>query len=236
MQRITEISPAFLARTAAVLGVLEGVASVTGQLRIPNQLVVNADAVTTATNILRNESLFRLGLVLCVLAVAFNISRTVLLYVLFRPVGRIAALLIAFFGLVAIGLQAGGSVVQLPVLVLLKSGRDFGAFNFEQLQSIALLFLRWSGHAFNLYLAFFGFCCILVGYVVYKSTFLPRILGILEMAAGVGYSTYLWPPLANYLYPYNLALGVGELFLGLWLLVFGVNVERWKEQAGSAFG
>jgi hypothetical protein len=57
-------------------------------------------------------------------------------------------------------------------------------------------------------------CCMLVGYVIYKSTFLPRILGVLEMAAGVGYATYLWPPLANYLYPYNLALGVGELALG----------------------
>src|SRR5436853_222962 len=154
------MSPRFLARMAAVLGVLEGVASVNGQLRIPNRLVV-----TTAANILGNESLFRLGLALCVLAVAFNIARTVLLYVLFRPVGRIPVLLVAFFGLVAIALQAGGSLVQLPVLVLLKSGKDFGAFNVEQLQSMALLFLRWSGHAFNLYLAFFGFCCMLLGYL-----------------------------------------------------------------------
>src|SRR6266699_3554630 len=176
-QRITEMSPRFLARMAAVLGVLEGVASVNGQLRIPDRLVVTTDAAATAANILGNESLFRLGLAVCVLAVAFNV---------------------------------------------------------EQLQSMALLFLRWSGHAFNLYLAFFGFCCMLVGYVVYKSTFLPRILGILEVAAGVGYATYLWPPLANYLYPYNLALGVGELALGFWLLVFGVNVERWKEQARAA--
>jgi Domain of unknown function (DUF4386) len=230
-QRITELSPRTLARMAAVLGILEGVASVNGQLRIPERLVVTTDAAATAANILGNESLFRLGLAVCVLAVAFNIARTVLLYVLFRPVGRIVALLMAFFGLVAIALQTGGILVQLPVLVLLKSGKDFGAFNVEQLQSMALLFLRWSGHAFNLYLAFFGFCCILGGYIIYKATFLPRILGVLMAIAGVGYSTYLWPPLANYLYPWNLALGVGELLLGLWLLVFGVNVERWKEQA-----
>jgi len=100
---------------------------------------------------------------------------------------------------------------------------------------MALIFLRWNGAAFNLYLAFFGFCCMLVGYAVYKSTFLPRALGVLEILAGVGYATYLWPPLANYLYPYNLALGVGELLLGLWLLVFGVNVERWKERAAREF-
>jgi hypothetical protein len=231
-RRITEMSPRFLARMAAVLGILEGAASVSGQLRIPGRLVVDTDASATAANILGNESLFRLGVALCLLAVVFNTARTVLSYVLFRPVGRIVALLIAFFGLVTIGLQASGSLVQLPVLVLLKSGKDFAAFNAEQLQSISLLFLRWSGHTFNLYLAFFGLCCILVGYAVYKSTFLPRILGVLEMAAGVGYATYFWPPLASYLSPYNLALGVGELALGFWLLVFGVNVEPWKEQAG----
>src|SRR5207244_11508140 len=120
-QRITEVSPRFLARMAAVLGILEGVASVNGQLRIPGRLVVTTDAAATAANILGHESLFRLGLALCVLAVAFNIARTVPIYVLFRPVGKIAALLVAFFGLVAIALQAGGSLVQLPVLVLLKS-------------------------------------------------------------------------------------------------------------------
>src|SRR5205823_2067733 len=149
--------------------------------------------------------------------------RTVVSYVLFRPVGRTVVLLMAFFGLVAIALQAGSILFELPVLAVLKSEKDFGAFNVEQLQSLALIFLRWNGQASNLYLAFFGFCCMLVGYIVYKSTFLPRILGVLEVVAGMGYSTYLWPPLANYLYPYNLALGVGELALGFWLLVFGVN-------------
>src|SRR5438874_12156288 len=119
-QRVTEMSPRFLARMAAVLGVLEGVASVNGHLRIPNQLVVTTDAAATAANILGNESLFRLGLAVCVLAVAFNSARTVLLYVLFRPVGRIPVLLVAFFGLVAIALQAGGRLVHLPVHVLLQ--------------------------------------------------------------------------------------------------------------------
>ncbi len=231
MGRNREISPRFLARTAVILAVLEGEAQVWGQLRIPGRLVESTDAAATAANILGHESLFRLGLALSVLAVAFNVARTVVSYVLFRPVGRTVALLMASLGLVAIALQAGSVLFELPVLVVLKSGKDFGAFNVEQLQSLALVFLRWNGQASNLYLAFFGFCCMLTGYVIYKSTFLPRILGVLLAMAGVGYSTYLWPPLANSLYPYNLALGVGELPLGLWLLVFGVNVERWKEQA-----
>ena len=234
MNEIREMSPRALARIIAVIGVLEGNASVWGHLRIPDKLVVSSDPAVTAANILGNESLFRLSLLLSLAAVALNIARAPMSYVLFRPVGRIPALLAAFFGLATIGLQAGGVLVQLPVLIVLKSSKDFGGFNVEQLQSLALILLRWSGQAFNMYLAFFGLCCILGGYLIYRSTFLPRIFGVLLALAGVGYSTYLWPPLANALYPYNLALGVGELLLGLWLLVFGVNVERWKEQARAA--
>jgi len=219
MKEIREMSPRFLARMAVILAVLEGQAQVWGQLRIPGRLVVSTDAAATAANILGHESLFRLGLALSVLAVAFNTARTVVSYILFRPVGRTVALLMAFFGLVAIALQAGSILFELPVLIVLKGGKDFGAFNVEQLQSLTLISLKWNGQASNLYLAFFGFCCMLAGYAIYKSTFLPRILGVLMVFAGVGYSTYLWPPLANYLYPYNLALGVGELLLGLWLLV-----------------
>jgi hypothetical protein len=231
MKKVREISPRFLARMVFILAALEGQAHVWGQLRIPGRLVVSTDPAATAANILANESLFRFSLALSVVAVAFNVARTVVSYALFRPVGRIVALLMAFFGIVAIALQAASILFELPVLLVLKGGKDFGGFNADQLQSLALLFLKWNGQASNLYLAFFGFCCILGGYVISKSTFLPRILGVLLALAGIGYATYLWPPLANYLYPYNLALGLGELGLGLWLLVFGVNAERWKEQA-----
>src|SRR5438067_1472904 len=231
MKMNRELSPRFLARMVFILAALEGQAHVWGQLRIPGSLVVSTNAASTAANILTNESLFRFSLALSVLAVAFNVARTAVSYVLFRPVGRTVVLLTAFFGLTAVALQAASILFELPILSVLKNGKDFGAFNADQLQSLALLLLKWNGQAGNVYLTFFGFCCMLTGYVVYKSTFLPRILGVLLALAGVGYSTYLWPPLANYLYPYNLALGVGELLLGLWLLVFGVNVERWKEQA-----
>ena len=84
-------------------------------------------------------------------------------------------------------------------------------------------------------LVFFGFYCLLIGYLIFRSTFLPRIIGVLEVLAGLGYLTLLWRPLAHYLYPYNLALaGPGEISPLLWLLVVGVNVERWKEQASAA--
>lgn len=83
-------------------------------------------------------------------------------------------------------------------------------------------------------LVFFGFYCLLIGYLIFRSTFLPRILGALMAFAGMGWLTFLSPALAKYLFPYNLAPGIlGEGALTLWLLVMGVNAEQWKEQASA---
>ena len=94
--------------------------------------------------------------------------------------------------------------------------------------------LRLSAQAYDIGLVFFGLWCILIGYLIARSTFLPRTIGVLYALAGLGYLTLLWQPLAKYLYPYNLALaGPGEISLLLWLLVKGVNVPKWKEQASD---
>ncbi len=81
-------------------------------------------------------------------------------------------------------------------------------------------------------LVFFGFYCLLIGYLIFRSAFLPRILGVLMAFAGLGWLTFLSPPLANYLSPYNFFPGIlGEGALTLWLVVMGVNEQRWKERA-----
>ena len=81
-------------------------------------------------------------------------------------------------------------------------------------------------------LVFFGGYCVLIGSLILRSTFLPRVLGVLMLFAGLGWLTFLSPSLASHLSPYNLAPGVlGEGVLTLWLLLVGVNVRRWKEQA-----
>ena len=82
-------------------------------------------------------------------------------------------------------------------------------------------------------MVFFGFYCLLIGYLIFRSTFLPRILGVLMAFAGLGWLTFLSPMLANHLSPYIFAPGIlGEGALTLWLLAMGVNAERWNEQAG----
>jgi hypothetical protein len=83
-------------------------------------------------------------------------------------------------------------------------------------------------------LVFFGFYCLLIGYLIFRSIFLPRILGVLMAFGDLGWLTFLSPPLASHLSPYIFAPGIlGEGSLTLWLLVIGVNEQRWKEQASG---
>ena len=105
------------------------------------------------------------------------------------------------------------------------------SFNFV---GLILEALRWNPQGVDIALVFHGFYCLLIGYLIFRSTFLPRILGALMAFAGLVWLTFLSTSLANYLSPYNLASGLlGEASLMLWLLVMGVNVQRWKEPVDS---
>jgi hypothetical protein len=233
--RIAEASPRFKARMAGVFYALEGSAAVFGEIYFRGRFLVPGDAAATANNILTNESLFRAGFASALLAVVFHITYTVLFYELFRPVNQTLSLLAAFISLVACALQAFAAIFQLAALLVLKGGGYLSVFNAQQLQAQALLFLNLNVGAFNTYLIFFGFWLIPIGYLIFRSTFMPRIIGVLLMIDGLGWVTYLWPPLANTLFPFiSAAAALGEIPLLLWLLIVGVNDQRWKEQAGAA--
>jgi hypothetical protein len=105
----------------------------------------------------------------------------------------------------------------------------------SNLVGLTLELLQFLPHGVNIGLGFHGFYWILIGYLIFRSTFLPRILGALMAIAGLCWLTYLSPPLANYLSPYILAsVLLVEGFGFLWFLVFGLNEQRWKEQANAA--
>jgi hypothetical protein len=132
---------------------------------------------------------------------------------------------------------SGNIVVTLLLYSILKPvnrGLSLLAASFN-LVGLTCGALRWNPQGVDIPVAFDGFYCLLIGYLIFRSTFLPRILGALMAIAGVGWLTYLSPPLAKSLSPYNLALGIlGQESLMLWLLVMGVNNQRWKEQASPA--
>ena len=234
-KRMAEASPRFKARMAGVSYLLGALTSVLGQMVVLGMLVEPGSATATAANILSHESLFRLGFVSSLMTVPFHLMWAVLFYGLFRPVNKSVSLLAGLVMLVACTMWALSSLLHLAPLVVLQSKSSLSAFAPEQLQALALMLLKLNARAYDIGLVFFGFWCVLIGYLIFRSAFMPRIIGVLEMLAGVGYLTLPWQPLAHYLYPYNLALaGPGEISLMLWLLVKGVNEQRWKEQASLA--
>jgi hypothetical protein len=236
--RITEASPRLKARMAGAFQLLEAITATFGQVIVLGRLVVSGNAAATAANILGHERLFWLGFASSLIGVACHIVWALLMYVLLKPVNRSLSLLAASFILVGCAIQAVTSLLYLAPLVILQSGSSLSAFTAEQLQALALMFLKLNAYAFNIDLVFFGLWCILTGYLIFRSTFLPRILGVLLAISGLGFVTYLYPPLAYYLFlPYIAAASaLGEIPLELWLIVMGVNVERWKEQASAASG
>jgi Domain of unknown function (DUF4386) len=195
------------------------------------RLVVPGDATATAANILAHRALFRWGFTADLLADFCYIAVTLFVYELLKPVSRSLSLLAAFFSLVGCALGALACVLQLAPLAVLGGAPFLRVFTVEQLQALALLFLSLRVRANGIGLVFFGFHCLLIGYLILRSNFLPRLVGVLMTFAGLGWLSFLSPPLVKALYPYIIVPGfLGETSLTLWLLFAGVNVERWNEQ------
>jgi hypothetical protein len=208
--------------------------SVLGQMVVLGMIVVSGNATATVANMLSRESLFRLGFVLSIMTVPFHLVWAVLFNGLFRPVNRNVSLLAGFVMLMACMMWTLSSLLYLAPLLVLQGKIALSAFAPEQLQAVVVTLLKLNAFAYDIGLVFFGFWYVLIGYLIFRSTFLPRIIGALGVLAGCGYLTLLWQPLAHYLYPYNLALaGPGEISLLLWLIVKGVNARKWKETAGA---
>ena len=234
MKRIAEASPRPSARITGAVYLLYFLTAALGEFFMRG-IVVDGDAAATANNILAHQPLFRLGLATALIATGGYIAVTALFYGLFKHVNRSLCLVAAFFSLVGCAILAFSSLFRFAPLVVLGGSQYLGVFKVEQLRAVALLFLELNAQAGNIYLVFFGLFNLLIGYLIFKSTFLPRILGVLMALSGLGWLTFLSPPLANYLLTYIAVLGIiAELSLMLWLLVRGVNVQRWKERASGA--
>jgi hypothetical protein len=235
IKRIAETSPRFTARIAGLVYLLNILTGIFAQGFVSGTLVVHGDAAGTATNILTHKSLFQLGFAVYLIEMACNIAMTALFYVLLKPVNRSVSLVAAFLGLAACIIKTLSRLFYIAPLLVLGDAHYLNVFNAEQLKALALLFLNVNDQGAAISLVFFGFYAILTGYLIIRSTFLPRILGVLSVLGGIGWLSFLYPPLGHRLFVY-LALfaivGAGALIL--WLLVMGVNEQRWKEQASAA--
>lgn len=239
MEGTAEASPVVKARVAGAFWLMSILTGAFG-VSVGRKFAVSSDAAAAATNILANESLFRLGFVADLVAGLCYLGVTVFLYHVLKPVSRSLSLLAAFFGLGGLAIGGPYYLIRLAPLVLLRGDPYLSGFSTSQLQAMALVSLKLHMLGFALSMVFFGLQCFLMGYLIVRSAFLPRILGVLLAIAGLGYvissfATFLSPPFGAQLWPFSLPAGlVGEGSLTVWLLARGVNVQRWKEQASAA--
>src|SRR5262249_29234444 len=146
---------------------------------------VSADAAATANTILMHEPSLQLGFALGLISIACYITLTGLLYQVFKPVSRSLALLATLFGLTGLAIQAFAALFQLAPLVLLGGSPYLHAFSTPQLQALALVFLQLNAQAGAIYLVFDALFQLLTAYLIARSTFLPRILGVPLALAGL---------------------------------------------------
>ncbi len=234
-ERSTEGSPRLKARILAVFSLLTILMGIFAQGFVSNRLVVGGDAAATAANLLAHEGLFQLGFAVFMIEMACDIVFTALFYDLLKPVSRSVSLVAAFLGLTGCVIKTFSRLFFIAPLFILGGAHDLSVFSAEQLQALALLFLKVNDRGAGIALVFFGFYAIVQGYLIIRSTFLPRILGVLSALGGLGWLSFLYPPLGSRLFLVVVAVALlGAAALIVWLLVLGVNEQRWKEQARAA--
>jgi Domain of unknown function (DUF4386) len=239
MDSIEEASPRRLARIAGVLYLVNIVGGAFAIGFVNNSLFAT-DPATTAHNIQTHELLYRSGLAAHILVTLTNVPLAVLFYELFKVVSRRIALLDAAFILVATSIEAAGLLTQFQPLALLGSGSYATSLPAAQLQALAQLPGDLSDSNYALHTVFFGFDILCLSYLVLRSRFLPRAIGVLLAVDGAAYLLYsfafvLAPGFAVHLVPWiQLPALVGEGALCLWLLLVGVDVTRWERAANSS--
>jgi hypothetical protein len=226
-------SPQKIARSAAVVFLLVFLLGMTTELFIRPGMMVPGDAAATVRNIAAFTTLFRLSLVSDLIRLVLLMVLPLVLYPLLKPVNKNIASLMVVFSLVCFPISMLNELNHFAVL-LLSSGAGYStAFTSDQLNALVMFFLEL--RKYGTFIAqLFSFWVLLLGYLVFKSGFLPRILGILLMLAGLSYTVLA---VVFFLFPnydatiFGLFAFIGEALFYLWLLIKGVNVKEWEKRA-----
>ena len=234
--RTVKISAQAYARIAGVLYLINIACGLFGEIFVRGHLVVAGDAVTTAHRIMSSEFLFRCGIAGDLIMHITDVPMAVIFYILLRPVSRDLSLLSALFGMLQTAILCANKLNLVTVLLLLGGTSSLKAFDPSQLQALASLSLSLHAYGFGIGLIFFGMSCLVAGYLMFQSGYFPKILGVLQVMAGVSYlinsfAQLLVPALANKMFPaIVLPAFIGELGTCLWLIVKCVNVLKWDER------
>ena len=233
--------PKLTARVSGILYFVVFLAAMFGPIYVQSTLIVPGDAAATASAITASPTLFRAGIGSYFVILMSEIPLTILLYVLLRPVNKTLALIAAAFRIAMTIIHGINLLNQFSALLLLSGAGYLTVFEPNQLHGLAMFFLNAHDLGWSIGMVFLSGHVLLLGYLVYKSGYLPRILGVLLLLASV---SYLVDGVALLLVPsYDatpvvvaIFITVAELVFPLWLLIKGVNVQVWQERAAGLAG
>lgn len=234
-----ESAPGLYARIGGLAYLVIIVLGLLGEAYVRGTLVVPGDGLATAARIGSSEDLWRAAIAGDLLMHVLDLPLIVLFYLLLRPVSRSLALLAALFNVVQTAVLAANKLTLLVPLLLVSGEASVAQLPPPVLGSLTRLAINMHGHGFGVGLIFFGFACLVRGYLMYTSGYFPRTIGVLLAVAGISYlvnstALLLAPRLASALFPWVLAPAlVGELALGLWLVVRGVDAKGWAMRTAS---
>ena len=232
--RSREFSPQTYARVAGVLYLINIVAGVVGEIFIRNSMIVTGNAAATAANIASSPELWRIGVAGDLIMHGTDIPLMMIFYVLFKRVNKNLALMAMLFTIIQTASAVANKMNLMLPLFLSANAAYLNVFTPDQLHALAYVAIKAHGQGFGIALIFFGFECLITGYLIFKSGFLPKILGLAIQVAGACYlinsfAMILAPAVADFMFPaILLPCFFAELALCLWLLVKGVDVPKWR--------
>jgi hypothetical protein len=233
-----EENPNAIQRTARIAGafyLLITVLSIFVHFYVPAQLIAPGDAATTADSIVASDGLFRMGIATELVLLLSEIVLSVLLYVLLKPVNNALSLAAAVSRLAMTTIHGVNLLTHFIVLLLLGGAGYLVVFEPDQLQALSMVFLDAYDYGFTIGIVFLFLHALILGYLIFKSGYFPRILGVLFMIASLGYliDSFSHVLIPNYKTgPVYLAIpiAIAEIAFPLWLLIKGVNAKQWQKR------
>lgn len=230
-----EASPSTRARILAALYLFLVTSGIYAQVFIADALIISDDATTTAANIVANTTLYRLAFTIFMLEMVSQVAVSALTYDLLKPVNRSVARLTTILGLTGCGIKSFARLFYYAPLILLGGASYLSAIAPAQLDALSLAFIKINNQGAAISLIFFGFDSVLQGWLIFTSGFLPRFLGVLSIISGLGWLTYLWPPLGSQLFDGVALVAIGSVIATVgWLFIRGVDDVKWRARAEHA--
>jgi hypothetical protein len=234
-RRTKEMSARAKARLGGVLFLATILGGVVAQGFIADRLIVTGDAAATARNIIAHPTLLRAAYAIFMIEMACQIATTAVFYDLLMPVDHSVARAAAVFGYVGSGIKAMARLFFYAPLFVLGGASYLSVFDSRQLEALAYLMIRINAQGTQIALFFFGVSTLMTGYLMIRSSFLPRALGVLSLIGGALWLAFAYPPLGNrFFLPIVLFALLGCVVTIGWLLIRGVDERKWNDMASAS--